>query len=231
MTTSTTYVIPSATDASRTIVSAATEALTDPSVRVEDALGLASLPKDDGAKDVEDATEALKRAKATAGTYTRLRYEGVRLAYATGRVGKGKMYPNQTTLAKALGMTQGRVSQILTAQSEAERVAQVKRTLKDAAKQGGISDVEGLSSVIHAIATDATPEDVASHVASLTAGKVPVHVATVGEVDTDALVRLAERVLTLSGGVITASTDREALTRVIAMLATASNNLKVTAKV
>lgn len=232
MTATTAYTIPSATDASRSIVSAATEALTDPTVRVEDALGLATLPTDDGAKAVSDATEALKTAKANAQTYARLRFDGVALAYSTGRVGKGRMYSGQRDLAKALGMTQGRVSQILTAQATAERVGQVKRTLKDAAKQGGISDVEGLSSVIHAIATDSPDADtIAAHVEALTAGKVPTHVATVGEMDTDALLRLAERVLVLSGGVVSSATDRDALARVAAMLTTATNNVRSSAKV
>lgn len=227
-----TYTIPSATEETRALVATAREALEqDAALTVQQALSLDTLPKDDGAHDVEQATKALQTAKASAATYARLRFDAVALAYSTGRVGRGKMYGGQRDLAKALGMTQPRVSQILASQVENERISQNKRTLRDAAKQGGVSDVEGLSGVIHAIATDADTPTFREHVAALTAGKVPVHVATVGEMDTDALVRLAERVLTLSGAVVTDATDRDAIARAIAMLTTAANNLRTSAKV
>jgi hypothetical protein len=225
MSTSTTvYVIPSATDASKAIVTPAEEALSkDDALRVEDALGLASLPSDDGASEVEDATETLRKAKERAALYARLRFDAVRLAYSTGRVGKGRMYSGQRDLAKAIGVTQARVSQILTAQSEAERVAQVKSTLRDAAKRGDVASIDGVSSTIHALAKDGTPEEVAAAVASLEAGALAT--GPVRTMDTDALVRAAETLLTLTGDVVTDATDLDAVRRVVAMLTTARANL------
>jgi DNA-binding MarR family transcriptional regulator len=222
--TATQYRIPSPTEASKALVASATEALaSDPALTVEEALNLTALPKDDGASTVQEATDALKRAKDTAATFARLRFDAVALAYSTGRVGKGAMYPNQRALASALGMTQGRVSQILKAQSEAEAVRERKSALKDAAKQGGVSDVEGISSTLHHIATDGTPAEIAEAVEALSAGRIPSGPAKT--LDVEALVKATERLLTMSGEVINVETDRDAVERVVKMLTTARANL------
>lgn len=222
-----TYSIPTATDATRSLVAKATEALAkDATLTVEDALGLSVIPTDDGAKAVEDAKATLATATENAKTFARIRFDAVALAYSTERVGSGRMYPNQRALAKALGMTQPRVSQIVAAQRDAERVATVKATLRAAAKAGAVdTSIDGLSSVLHSIAKDGTSEDVAAAVATLTAGALPVAVTVVQAMDTDALVKAAERLLVLSGGLIDASTDRDAVARVGAMMAQANRNL------
>jgi hypothetical protein len=225
-----TYRIPSATDESRTIVTAAEKVLTDsPETPAHVALGLDGIPSEkDAAQAVEDAEKVLTTAKHNAQTFSRLRFEGVRLAYSLGQVGKGKAYANQRDLARALGMTQGRVSQILTAQKDAEKVAQVKRTLRDAAKQGGVSDIEGVSSTLHAIAVDASPDEVAQAVEALQAGRIPSGPART--LDVDALVKAAEKVLTMSGEVVNVDTDRDQIERVVKMLTTARANLSAAIK-
>ena len=222
--TDTQYRIPAQTEDSKALVTAAREALAaDDTLTVESALALDVQPKDDGASAVKAAEEALKASKRNAQTFARLRFDAVALAYSTGRVGKGQMYPNQRVLAKALGMTQGRVSQILKAQTEAERVSAARSALKAAAKAGGVADVDGLSQTVQAIATDGTPEEVAAAVQAFEAGRIPSGPART--LDTDRLVQAAERVLTLSGDVIDVSADRDAVERVIAMLTTARGNL------
>ena len=115
MSTTTTYVIPSVTDKSRSIVASAEALLKDDATHpAHVALGLDVAPNErESAKREADAAAALKREQEQRATLSRLRFDGVRLAYSYGQVGKGKVYAGQRDLARALGMTQGRVSQIL----------------------------------------------------------------------------------------------------------------------
>lgn len=226
--------VSTATGTVAEIVASAREALTaDASVTVEDALGLSVLPADDGVKAVpaddgvkavHDATEALKKAREANKTFAAIRDAGVGLAYSTGRVGKGRMYAGQRELAKALGMTQGRVSQILKAQKARETVKARKTALRAAAASGGLdTKTEGLASTIHALAVDGTPDEIKATVVALEAGRIPTGPART--LDTDALIKACERVLVMSGECINVTADRDAITRVIAMLTTARANL------
>lgn len=220
-----TYTIPSVTEASKALVASAREALEgDASLTVEAALALDTLPKDDGQAAVEAAERALRESKDQRATFARLRFDAVALAYGTGRVGRGLMYANQRELAKALGMTQGRVSQILTAQKNAEDVRERKASLRAAAAKGGLdTKTEGLSSTIHAVAVDATPAQVRETIEALESGRIPSGPART--LDTDALIRAAEKVLTMSGECVDVTADRDAIERAIKMLTTARANL------
>ncbi len=207
------------------IVASALAALTDDATaRVEDALGLSVLPADDGAKAVDDATEALRKAREANVTFAAIRDAGVGLAYSTGRVGRGKMYAGQRELAKALGMTQGRVSQIHKAQKEREVVKARKTALRAAAASGGLdTKTEGLASTIHALAVDGTPDEIKATVVALEAGRIPTGPART--LDTDALIKACERVLVMSGECIDVTADRDAVERAVKMLTTARHNL------
>jgi hypothetical protein len=216
------------------IVASAREALTaDETVTVQDALGLSVLPEDDdvkavpaddGAGEVERATEALKKAREANVTFAAIRDAGVDLAYSTGRVGKGRMYAGQRELAKALGMTQGRVSQILKAQKARETVKARKTALRAAAASGGLdTKTAGLASTIHALAVDGTPEEIKATVVALEAGRIPFGPART--LDTDALIKACERVLVMSGECIDVTADRDAIERAVTMLTTARANL------
>lgn len=207
------------------IVASALEALTaDESVTVESALGLPALPTDDGAGDVERATEALRKAREANVKFAAIRDAGVGLAYSTGRVGKGKMYAGQRELAKALGMTQGRVSQILTAQKKRETVKARKTALRAAAASGGLdTKTEGLASTIHALAVDGTADEIKATVVALEQGRIPSGPART--LDTDALIKACERVLVMSGECVDVTADRDAVERAVKMLTTARANL------
>jgi transcriptional regulator with XRE-family HTH domain len=207
------------------IVASALEALTaDATVTVQSALGLSALPADDGAGEVERATEALKKAREANVTFAAIRDAGVGLAYATGRVGKGRMYAGQRELAKALGMTQGRVSQILKAQKARETVKARKTALRAAAASGGLdTKTAGLASTIHALAMDGTPDEIKATVVALEAGRIPTGPART--LDTDALIKACERVLVMSGECIDVTADRDAIERAMKMLTTARANL------
>lgn len=220
-----TYTIPSVTEASKALVASAREALEgDASLTVEAALALDTLPKDDGQAAVEAAEAALKASKEQRATFARLRFDAVALAYGTGRVGKGKMYAGQRELAKALGMTQGRVSQILTAQKQRETIKARKAALRAAAASGGLdTKTEGLASTIHALAVDGTPDEIKATVTALEAGRIPTGPART--LDTDALIKACERILVMSGECVLVTADRDAIERAIKMLTTARANL------
>ena len=220
-----TYTIPSVTEASKALVASAREALeSDASLTVEVALALDTLPKDDGQAAVEAAERALRESKDQRATFARLRFDAVALAYGTGRVGKGRMYAGQRELAKALGMTQGRVSQILTAQKNAEIVRERKTSLRAAAAKGGLdTKTEGLASTIHAVAVDATPAQVRETIEALESGRIPSGPART--MDAEALVKACERILTMSADAIDVNADRDAVERAVKMLTTARANL------
>lgn len=220
-----TYTIPSVTEASKVLVASALEALeSDASLTVEAALSLDTLPKDDGQAAVDAAEAALKASKEQRATFARLRFDAVALAYGTGRVGRGLMYANQRELAKALGMTQGRVSQILTAQKNAEVVRGRKTSLRAAAAKGGLdSKTEGLSSTIHALAVDGTPDEIKATVKALESGRIPSGPART--LDAEALIKACERVLSMSADAIDVTADRDAIERAVKMLTTARANL------
>jgi hypothetical protein len=227
MSTSTsTYVIPSPTDESRKITNAAEEALTkDPSVPVHEALGMGVAPTDKVcAQRIADAKAVVATLEHDAATFARLRFEGVRMALALNQIGKGRQYPTQTDLGKALGITQGRVSQMKTAIAVAEKRTATRAALKAAARKGGLdAKVEGLSSTIHSLSVDATPEQVKQAVVALESGKVPSGPART--MDVPALVKVAERLLTMTGDAVDVTADRDEIERVVKMLTTARANL------
>lgn len=174
--------------------------------------------------NVTVAQQALDTASAQAATWAAIRFDAVAIAHRTGALGKGRAF-TQTTLAKVLGLTQGRVSQILAVVREEDRVATQRKRMADAAKVGKVDD-DNLGSVLANIARNGTEEDVTAAVQTLESGKVPGKVERATVLDPKALATLVERVVRMSSLPISSDTDTDAVERAAKALALAAENIR-----